>query len=235
MGFSGITGTSDRAISALFHYGLAEKVVKGEIRITDLALSIMHPESDRERREALHEAGFSPQLFEELRRRYPGRPPASGTLESYLKREGFATAALKSATKAFLETCRFLQQEGAYESDGDVVEGAPESSVPTPIEEARRVQQVQIPSPTIASSHTREDALRQDIFTLEGGGYVTVALPEALSKREYEDLKDWLELMQRKAERKVAAQTSPTLAESTGTPLAGNSISDEIEDTLRED
>ena len=41
------------------------------------------------------------------------------------------------------------------------------------------------------------------------GGYVIVALPEALSKTEYEELRDWLELMQRKAERKVAEQLPP--------------------------
>ncbi len=214
MGFSGITGTSDRALSSLLHYGMAEKVAKGEIRVTDLALRVLHPEDDHERLAALNEAAFNPQLFQELRRRYPGRPPASATLESFLTREGFAAAAIGPASKAFLETCRILQQEGAYESDGDRRENTPEAIASKPLDEVRPVQQVHIPNPSSTSPPATGDALRQDIFTLEGGGFVTVALPEALSKREYEDLKDWLELMQRKAERKVVEQHTKPQTES---------------------
>lgn len=205
MGFSGITGTSDRALSSLFHYGLAEKVAKGEIRITDLALRIIHPESEDERRGALNDAAFSPQLFQELRRRYPDRPPTSATLGSFLSREGFASAAINPASKAFLETCRFLQQEGAYESDGDGVEVALESVASVPVQENKPVQHAPIITPSSAPSGV---ALRQDIFTLQGGGFVTASLPESLSKQEYEDLKDWLELMQRKAERKIVVMNA---------------------------
>ncbi|MGN8092791.1 hypothetical protein [Methylobacterium sp. 22177] len=116
MGFAGATGSSDRAISALYHYALAEKVAKGQLRVTDLAMRIMHPDSDQEQREALHEAGFAPDLFRELRDRYSNTPPSLTTLTSYLTRAGFASAAIPYAAKAYLETCAYLQQENAYES-----------------------------------------------------------------------------------------------------------------------
>lgn len=116
MGFAGATGSSDRAISALYHYALAEKVAKGQLRVTDLAMRIMHPDNDREEREALHEAGFSPDLFRDLRDRYSSTPPSLTTLTSYLTRAGFASAAIPYAAKAYLETCAYLQQENAYES-----------------------------------------------------------------------------------------------------------------------
>lgn len=222
MGFSGITGTSDRALSSILHYGLVEKVVKGEIRVTDLALRIMHPDSDDERREALNESAFNPQLFQELRRRYPGRPPAAATLESYLTRGGFAAAAVGPASKAFLETCRFLQQEGAYESDGEGRESGPESSAPTPVQESRTMQHVPIQTPTSPQPTAPTPGLRQDIFTLQGGGYVTASLPEALSKQEYEDLKDWLELMQRKAERKIVEAPAATVRSVPPMPESGD-------------
>lgn len=204
MGFSGITGTSDRALSSLLHYGIAEKVAKGEIRVTDLALRILHPETDAEKREALNEAAFNPQLFQELRRRYPGRPPASATLQSYLTREGFSAIAIAPATKAFLETCRYLQQEDAYESDGDGATTAPEGDVSPPPKDAQPMQLQPVspaarPSPSIG--------LRSDVFTLQGGGEIIANLPDAMTQRDYEDLKDWLELMQRKAERKVVADS----------------------------
>jgi hypothetical protein len=116
MGFSGISGTSDRAMSALIHYGLAEKVVKGEVRVSDLALRIIHPHSVGEKREALREAAFNPELFAELIARYPETPPSLQSLSSYLSRSNFSPAAIGPAAKAYIETCRFLQLEGAYES-----------------------------------------------------------------------------------------------------------------------
>lgn len=117
MGFSGLSGSSDRAISALQHFGLAEKVAKGELRVTDLALDLLHPHSAHERRIALRRAAFNPDLFQELRERYPGDPPSTSTLASYLSRLNFAPAAIGPAAKAYLETCYYLQREGAYESE----------------------------------------------------------------------------------------------------------------------
>lgn len=116
MGFSGTTGSSDRALSALFHFGLAEKVIKGEIRVSGLAMRIIHPVTTEERREALHEAGFRPALFQELRERYSEAPPSFAGLASYLTRQNFAAAAIGPAAKAYLDTCAFLQRENAYES-----------------------------------------------------------------------------------------------------------------------
>jgi hypothetical protein len=203
IGFSGITGTSDRALSSILQYRLAEKAAKGEIRVTDLALRIMHPDNDTERREALNEAAFNPQLFQELKQRYPGRPPAAATLESYLTREGFAVAAIGPASKAFLETCRFLQQEDAYESDVGRVVSAPESAPEHKSEEPVPMRHQPISS---AGSTAMTPGLRSDVFTLQGGGEVIANLPDALSARDYEDLKDWLELMMRKAQRKIVAE-----------------------------
>lgn len=117
MGFSGATGSSDRAISALFHFGLAEKVAKGELRVTDLAVDLLHPDSPTERRRAMREAAFSPDLFKELRERYAGDPPSLAALGSYLSRQGFAQAAIGPASRAYLETCYYLQREGAYKSE----------------------------------------------------------------------------------------------------------------------
>lgn len=129
MGFSGLSGTSDRALSALMHYNLIERVKKGELRVTDVALRMIHPDSPAERRAALHDAGFAPGLFKELRERYPGEPPSRDSLSSYLSRSGFASAAIPAATKSYLETCYFLQRLGAYESGLD---GADDAAEPGP-------------------------------------------------------------------------------------------------------
>jgi hypothetical protein len=73
----------------------------------------------------------------------------------------------------------------------------------------------------------------EDILTLPSGGYVSVALPETLSKAEYEELRDWLKLMQRKAERKVVDQpTGPARASDTSETGDSEASSREDGDSL---
>jgi hypothetical protein len=220
MGFTGLSGTSDRALSALMHYGLAERVGKGEIRVTDLALSAIHPESLMERRAALREAGFNPTLFRELRDRYPGPPPSLGSLSSYLSRENFAPAAIAPAAKAYLETCQFLQREQAYESGSEEAErGAEPSNMPVPIDQPAQVHNL-IAAPSqygfqSVPPNLRAPVQRPDVFTIGSDGEVVVSLPTVLTQEAYDDLKDWLDLIARKAKRKiVATPTPPTNAKS---------------------
>ncbi len=84
------------------------------------------------------------------------------------------------------------------------------------------MQHVPIQTPTSPQPTAPTPGLRQDIFTLQGGGYVTASLPEALSKQEYEDLKDWLELMQRKAERKIVEAPAATVRSVPPMPESGD-------------
>lgn len=128
MGFSGISGSSDRALATVLHYGLAEKVAKGEVRVSDMAVSILHPNSPDEFRQAIREAAFNPSFFAELRRRYPDEPPSVSSLSSFLSRSGFAAAAIGPAAKAYIETCQYLRQERAYDSDVPTDQDEPESA-----------------------------------------------------------------------------------------------------------
>lgn len=199
MGFSGLSGASDRALSALMHYGFSEKVQKGELRITDLALEIIHPHSVEERRAALHKAGFMPELFAELRERYPEAPPSREILASYLSRSGFASTAINPATKAYLETCYFLQRERAYESDVDASASPPEpapvsereepmQSAPAPMSAAHLTTPVSAPLPTsFVATPSSEDFILNDIQTHIKGGTVRIeALLDARGLRRLE-------------------------------------------------
>jgi len=116
MGYSGITGPSGKMLANLNQYGLIEKAGKGGVRVTALAVDIMHPDSEATKRPALEIAAFNPPLFADLRSKFPDGVPSSNALESYLMRQGFADAAVKPAVSSYMETCRFIQQEGAYES-----------------------------------------------------------------------------------------------------------------------
>lgn len=128
MGYSGKSGASDKALASLSHYGLTEKVGKGEIRVSQLAVDILHPDPSDPQSEsrALLKAGMGPQLFKELRVQFPEHV-SEDTLESYLVRAGFNEAALAPAKNAYLETLRFLEQSKVFESGGNASENEQES------------------------------------------------------------------------------------------------------------
>ncbi|WP_143324162.1 hypothetical protein [Caulobacter sp. X] len=114
IGYSGSSGAADKAIATLAHFGLTEKVGKGEVRVSQLAVDIIHPDKPEDRKKSLFQAAFSPQIFKDIYDRF-GAHVSEGALESYLKRENFLDRAIGPVTKAYLETCRFLEQEKAFE------------------------------------------------------------------------------------------------------------------------
>lgn len=131
MGFSSLSGPANKALAALASYGLVERAGKGMLRVTPLAISIIHPKSDDERRKALLEAAQSPQLFREIREQFPDLavPPEPGVV-THLNRAGFNPNSVPKAARAFLETARFVEQLGGTESHGSDEEDGAESESP---------------------------------------------------------------------------------------------------------
>ena len=130
IGYSGKSGASDKALAALAHFGLEEKVGKGAIRVSQLAMDIMHPDpaDPLSKDRSLLEAGMKPQLYKELRSQFP-EYVSDSTLRSYLLRVGFNDAALSPAMNSYLETLRFLEQAKVFESGGTEGESRPDSDL----------------------------------------------------------------------------------------------------------
>lgn len=119
IGYAGQSGASDKALASLAHYGLTEKTGKGEIRVSQLALDIIHPDPSNPQSEkrALVHAALTPQIFKDLRARFPDHV-SEDSLKSYLIREGFQNVAINPVTSAYFDTFRFLEQSKAFESGG---------------------------------------------------------------------------------------------------------------------
>ncbi len=130
IGYTGKSGASDKALAALTHFGLIEKVGKGSVRVSQLAMDILHPDpSDpRSKDRSLLEAGMKPQLYKELRAQFPDYV-SEQTLRSYLVRIGFNDTSLPAAMSAYLETLRFLEQSKVFESGGVDAEDGAESDL----------------------------------------------------------------------------------------------------------
>lgn len=129
IGYSGLSGPASKALAAMANYGLVERAGKGEMRVTSRARAILHPDDLDERRQALVAAAFEPNLFQELRGRWPDMiPPEEGIL-TYLHRQGFNQSAIRPAMKAYRDTLLFLEQEGASDSHGNEPSRGAESTL----------------------------------------------------------------------------------------------------------
>jgi len=133
MGYTRTSGASDKAIGTMTQYGLFERVGKGEIKVSQLAVDILHPDNDVQYKQAIARAAFSPPLFKALKTKFPDGVSVEA-LRSYLVRENFLDRAISPIISAFTDTCAFLKQENAFESDSARESGGAESMLPDELE-----------------------------------------------------------------------------------------------------
>jgi hypothetical protein len=110
IGYSGLTGASQKVLSNLSHYNLIERAGSGGIRVTELATQILSPTSESERIEAIRGAAFNPILFAKLRDSYPDGHVTEVVLKNFLKRSGFSETALGPAVRSFIETTTYVAE-----------------------------------------------------------------------------------------------------------------------------
>ncbi len=120
MGYSGLTGRSLKILGALAQYDLVKASGKGSLRVTPVAVDILHGITAEDRKAALRHAGTAPRLFKSIVDRFTDGVPSENVIRSYLIQQGYADGALSPAIKAFLETNRFLENAGAYDSHGAI-------------------------------------------------------------------------------------------------------------------
>ena len=117
IGYRGLNGPANGTLASLAAYGLLERAGKGDTRVTERAVAILHADSDQEKRENLEAAAFAPPLFQKLRERYQeGLRPPEDSIASYLSREGFNASAVHRAARAYLKTLEWLEEEGVTQS-----------------------------------------------------------------------------------------------------------------------
>lgn len=152
MGYSGTSGRSLKAISALIKYGLLEDTGSDGLRVTERALAIIYPDPENPelKHTALLEAARSPALFGDIFERWDTRPSET-SLQAFLVREGFNSNSFGHVTRAFYETFDLVSNLATpYDSDdqppvGDDQDGREDSAVeqrlqkkqPTPQQPAR--------------------------------------------------------------------------------------------------
>lgn len=121
LGYSGLSGRSATVLSNLIQFGLLEKAGKNEVRVTDRAVEILHPDSKQSKADAILDAANEPELFQKVSERFTDGRPSENALESFLVKLGFTNTAIPSAIRAYRETFEFLEnaiENESYWGDG---------------------------------------------------------------------------------------------------------------------
>lgn len=202
MGYSSLNGASMSAISALHKYGLLEG--RGdEIRVSERAMRILHPESQEERVLAIQEAASEPKLFAELDERFPGVVPNEELLRNYLLRRNFASSAVPAVILSYRGTKELVQAEpGGYDSPISAIEGEDEMH-PQP-------GTAQTPASAVTSKlmqQKQQDERSIGRYDFEGGGYIRILTGGNIATEEALDMAETIISLKRKEieRRKKAA------------------------------
>lgn len=120
MGYSGESGRSLKAISALIKYGFLEKGNDDDgLRVSERAMAILYPEAYDDKVEALHAAANEPTLFAEIFERWPEARPSDDSLRAFLIRRGFNVNSVDAVARSFYDTYDLVSGHGdSYDSKG---------------------------------------------------------------------------------------------------------------------
>ncbi len=111
MGYKSLSGPARSAISTLRQYGLVEKVEKGHIRLTPLAVNALHG-SPEERQDALSKIAVNPALFRELAQTH--RDAGETVVRSHLiTKKGFIDDGASRAAKVFRDAIQLAKPESS--------------------------------------------------------------------------------------------------------------------------
>lgn len=125
LGHGSVNGASDRKTSALSAYGFLDRNEDRELRVSDLAMRVLHPENHAEEVEALAEAAMSPNLFREICEKWPETLPSDESLKSYLIRRGFNQNAVGQVIAVFRGAMSLAQVETNGHDSEDETMGNP--------------------------------------------------------------------------------------------------------------
>lgn len=193
MGYASLNGSSMTAISALNKYGLLDG--RGdEIKISDRARRILHPETEEERARAIRDAASDPELFSELDERFPGATPNEELLRNYLLRRNFSSSAVSQVIRSYRETKELVEAESHGYDSLVLIEGPASVQSPQPASDQPRSAAV------VPQNRLQNQLVERSIghYDFEGGGYIRLSVGGEIATEEALDMAEIIISLKRK-------------------------------------
>jgi hypothetical protein len=120
MGYKSLSGPARVGIGAMRQYGLVDKAEKGHVRLSDLAIKILHGD-DVDQLAAMSRAAQTPPLFQELSASH--FQASENAIRSYLiTKKGFMDDGAQKAARAFRESIGLAQPSAEGYTDRETRE-----------------------------------------------------------------------------------------------------------------
>lgn len=238
-----------QTVAALKAFGLLEDISGGEdrkVQLTDLAWRLLLDARPGAKEQAIREAAMRPKLIAEYMMEWvPVRPSDEHCISELQFDRGFNEAAAKIFLRVFDETVAFAnlrESDNVPDSLGERGSGEPLSAVLSrelPRERtavvaasAIRAGHIQLsqrpsadPKPYEASPESSHPLSRVPRATMPlPEGVVALELPSGLSEESLEDIRDWVEVLLRRADR--AAKRAKESGSDVGGPTGDRSEPD---------
>jgi len=212
LGFSGPTAPALRTVAALKTYGLLVEQ-GGEYRLTDDALQVMQlGEGDPERQASILRLCDRPEIFQQLKKKYPEGLPSDRTIKIVLVKEwGFSDAAADGVLAAFRQTMAFVKQVTGAPDDKSAADRSVEvmSSLTLPVVRSNGGLAFTPPAPPVAPSRPSAAAALVHVWSLGGGVTVELRSNAPLASEHFELLSEYVKLARRAALGPPADQDPP--------------------------
>lgn len=214
MGYSGKSGPSLTLLASLLEYGLLEK--RGlNVKVSELAVQIIHPVSEAQKLEALRRAASRPKLFAELLKSHA--ECGLSVLTANLIHRDFTPESAKKTAMVFRENLEFAKlnqwnyspsPENASNDEDDDFDDEPEEASATTASPAP----VNAPPPPVRPFAGTQQT-RQPMTALPSDSFLPIPLdigdaliPRGMSNDDFDLLLESLKLWKRKI---VRAEQSP--------------------------
>lgn len=198
LGYTGLNGRALAKIGAVRAYGLIEGT-QDDLRISADAITCLEaPEGSAEWGAALVRCALKPSIFQDIRAEYPTLP-SEHNLRFFLIKQNYTPEAASKAAQNYLTSMRLVEASvGAYDLSTE------EESEPVETHDAHTERQQGGTRPSGNPQTGRQMAppagMRQSVFPLDEGD-VTLIFPANLSSEGYAELKEYLDIFLRRAER----------------------------------
>jgi hypothetical protein len=209
-GYKSTSGTFKANVAAVRAFGFLEAHADGRHRLEKLspaALDIVadFPQGSEPWQEAVKTSALRPRIHQSMWERYSHHLPADDELRRHLVREkSFTDAAVGDFIKQYKSTLEFAQLAPA--------EAHARGGGPGEVRrQEREIAVLNLPDASHGAHQVppQQRAVREAAFTLDSGR-VVVQWPDRLSTRGFEDLRDFLQLVIKKAESSMRDDAAGT-------------------------
>ncbi len=203
LGYSSLNGRALSKIGAVRAYGLIDGS-GDELRVSDDAMILLEaPSGDPKRQQTKLQCALKPPLFKDLHGKFESKP-SDENVRFQLIQDGFTPEAAGKAVKIFLATMDVVSAWGeGYNPHSQDEQQSEEGGSGS--EEPGNQGFTGAVKPPAPDQKPPKPGMKQDIFTVDEGELV-VQWPAELSKNSFEDIKDFLAILERKIQRTVNSE-----------------------------